>query len=66
MKNSTAFLSGSLLAFLIVMVPVSTSIAALEKFDPYVYTGVLTDSNLFRTSSNEENDTIWKIAYFRT
>ena len=61
MKNSTAFLSGSLLAFLTVMLPVRTSVAALDKFDPYVYTGVLTDSNLFRSSSNEENDTIWRL-----
>ena len=50
-----------MLVFLTAMLPVSTSIAALEKFEPYVFTGVHTDSNLFRSSSDEENDTIWHL-----
>ena len=61
MKNSTAFLSGSLLVLLTAMLPVDTSIAALENFDPYVFTGVNTDSNIFRSSDNEENETTWHI-----
>ena len=61
MKKSTSLITGSLLVFLSAMLPVSTSIAALEKFEPYVFTGVHTDSNVFRTSSNEENDTIWHL-----
>jgi exopolysaccharide biosynthesis operon protein EpsL len=41
--------------------PVSVSLAALDKFEPYVFTGVMYDSNLFRRSSNEESDTIWHV-----
>jgi hypothetical protein len=61
MKKSTSSITGNLLVFLTAMLPVGTSIAALEKFEPYVFTGVRTDSNLFRTSSNEESETIWRL-----
>jgi exopolysaccharide biosynthesis operon protein EpsL len=61
MKNSIAFLPGSFMVFLAVIFPASTSFAALEKFDPYVFAGVRTDSNLFRSSDNEENETIWRL-----
>ena len=61
MKNSIAFLPGSFMVFLAVIFPASTSFAALEKFDPYAFAGVRTDSNLFRSSNNEENETIWRL-----
>ena len=49
------------MVFLAVIFPASTSFAALEKFDPYIFAGVLTDSNLFRSPDNEENETIWRL-----
>ena len=60
MKNSIAFLPGSFMVYVAVVFSSSTSFASLE-FDPYAYTGVHTDSNLFRSPENEESETIWRL-----
>jgi len=61
MKNSITFLLRSLFILPVAVSSVSTSFAAIDKFEPYVFTKVLYDSNLFRRSSNEESDTIWHL-----
>jgi len=42
----------------VLMLPVVPTYAALDKFQPYVTTRVRHDTNLFRRSSNEEDETI--------
>ena len=61
MKNSISFLLSNLFILLLAISPVSVSFAVVDKFEPYVFTKVLYDSNLFRRSSNEESDTIWHL-----
>ena len=61
MQNSISFLLSNLFILPVAVSSVSTSFAAIDKFDPYVFTKVLYDSNLFRRSSNEESDTIWHL-----
>ncbi len=44
-----------------VLVPVNVALAAVDRFDPYVYARVLYDSNIYRVSGdvdNEESDTV--------
>jgi len=53
--NKTVGLSvGSLLAISVVLSPISLSFAAIDKFEPYAFTRVLFDSNIFRLSGDEE------------
>ena len=61
MNKSITFFLKLLFVIPLAISPVSVSFAALDKFDPYVFTGVLYDSNLFRRSSDEESDTIWHV-----
>ena len=61
MKNSAIFLSRSLFILTVALLPVSNSYAVVDKFDPYVFAGAMYDSNLFRSSSNEESETIWHL-----
>jgi exopolysaccharide biosynthesis operon protein EpsL len=59
-SNIKCFLK-NLLILPVVILPASAAFAVVDKFDPYIDAGVRYDSNLFRSSSNEESDTIWKI-----
>ena len=61
MKNSITFFLNSLFLLLVATSPVSISFAVVDKFEPYVYTGALYDSNIFRSTNNEESDTIFNI-----
>ena len=61
MKNSTIFLLRSLFILVVAISPVSISYAVVDKFEPYVNAGTQYDSNLFRSSSNEESETIWHL-----
>lgn len=62
MKNSITFLLRNLFILSLAVSSLGSAFAAVEKFDPYVFTGALYDSNVFRRSSNEESDTIWHLA----
>jgi len=48
----------SLVVLAALTLPVGTSYAALDKFQPYATARVLHDSNLFRSSNNKEDDTV--------
>jgi len=39
-------------------IPATPAFAVLDKFEPYVFAGALRDNNLFRSESNEEDETI--------
>jgi len=54
MKYNAAFLRRSTSVFLLAMLPGSISMAAIDKFDPYAYTRVRNDSNIFRLSGDQE------------
>jgi len=58
MKTRVFSLIGNLFFLLMALSPFSVSYAALDKFDPYAYTQVRYDSNLFRRDSNEQDETI--------
>jgi hypothetical protein len=62
MKKSMTFLLRNLFILPLAVSSVGSAFAAVEKFDPYVFTKVLYDSNVFRRSSDEVSDTIWHIA----
>ncbi|MFC1771776.1 outer membrane beta-barrel protein [Pseudomonadota bacterium] len=49
---------GSLLVLSAVLTQPGISSAAIDKFEPYAYAMVLHDTNIFRQSENEEDDTI--------
>ena len=54
MKKISGFAVGSLLTLAAVLSPIRLSFAAIDKFDPYIFTRVLFDSNIFRLSGDEE------------
>ena len=54
MINRFVFSVRSLFVVSAVLLPVSYSLAALDKFEPYAFAGVLLDSNIFRLSGDEE------------
>ena len=54
MRNRVIFSVRSLFVLAAVLSPVSHSFAALDKFEPYAFAGVLLDSNIFRLSGDEE------------
>ena len=62
MKKSITFLLRNLFILPVVVSSAGNAFAAVEKFDPYAFTKVLYDSNIFRRSSDEESDTIWHLA----
>ena len=54
MKKIVCFLVGSVLALTAILTPIGLSYAAIDKFEPYAYTKILYDSNLFRLSGDQE------------
>ena len=58
MKARAVSLVGSPFALLMAISPFGVTYAALDKFDPYAYARVRYDSNLFRSNSNEQDETI--------
>ena len=54
MKTRVVFLIGTLFTLLLALLPFRVPQAALEKFEPYAFTRVLWDSNIFRVSGDEE------------
>lgn len=56
MKTITALQATGLSLFSLALFP-ATSFAAIETFDPYVFAGVVYDSNVFKTQADEEDDT---------
>ena len=54
MRNSIAFQVKSLSFLSVVLFPVSGAFAVIDKFEPYAFTKVIWDSNLFRLSGDEE------------
>lgn len=64
MRDPRVFVARSLFLLTTVLSPVNVALAALDRFDPYVYAKTLYDSNIFRVSGdfdNEESDTIYTL-----
>lgn len=57
MNHKTALATRSLSLFFLVLVPAAGCYAGLEEFKPYAFTGIIYDSNVYRTPDNENGDT---------
>ncbi|HEB87285.1 MAG TPA: hypothetical protein ENI68_09775 [Gammaproteobacteria bacterium] len=56
MKYSRSFVARSLFLLSVALLPVDASLAALDRFDPYVSAKILNDSNIFRVSGDFDNE----------
>lgn len=58
MKNTSAFLFRRLVCVATLTIPASQAFGAIDKFSPYAFVGAINDSNVFRSSTDEEDETI--------